>query len=83
MSQILRKTNLGDHIPKATKKKPEDQTKRDNSHALIAINSSNAWILDLDASHHMGATENVLSSIYACTGPPILMGDDTLVNVIG
>jgi hypothetical protein len=31
----------------------------------------------------MEATKNVLSSISACTGPPILMGDDTPVEVIG
>jgi hypothetical protein len=31
----------------------------------------------------METTKNVLSSIFACTGPPILMGHDTLVEVIG
>jgi hypothetical protein len=31
----------------------------------------------------MEAFENVLSSITACTGPPILMGDDTPVEVVG
>jgi hypothetical protein len=39
--------------------------------------------LDLVVSHHMETTENVLSSIYTCMGPPILMGDDTLVEFIG
>jgi hypothetical protein len=82
MAQILQKNNLGDHVPEAAKKsKDRAPAKRGNSHALIVINSSSyAWILD---SHHMAATENVLSSIFACTGPPILMGDDTPVEVIG
>jgi hypothetical protein len=31
----------------------------------------------------METTKNVLSSISACMGPPILMGDDTPVEVIG
>jgi hypothetical protein len=31
----------------------------------------------------MKATNNVLSSIYACIGPPILMRDDTMIEVIG
>jgi hypothetical protein len=57
MTQIIQKKNLGDRIPKGSKKKkPEDQNlKKGNSiHALIAINSSpNAWILDSEASHHM------------------------------
>jgi hypothetical protein len=84
MAQILQKNNLGDHIPEAAKKKSKDQAKQGNSHALIAINSSHdAWILDSGASRHMVAIENVLSSIYACMGPPILMGDDTPVEVIG
>jgi hypothetical protein len=57
MAQILHKNNLEDHIPKAAKKKPKDQAKQGNSHALITIKSSlDAWILDLGASHHMEET---------------------------
>jgi hypothetical protein len=53
-------------------------------HALIAINySPDAWIIDSGASHHIAATKDVLSSLTACTGPPILMGDDSLVEVTG
>jgi hypothetical protein len=51
---------------------------------LIAIHSSlDAWILDSGASHHMEATQDVLSSLTTCMGPPILMGDDTPVEVTG
>jgi len=84
MAQILHKNNLGDHIPEDDKKKLEDQAKQVKFHALIAINSSpDAWILYSGASHHITTKNNVLSSISACMGPPVLMRDDTPVEVIG
>jgi hypothetical protein len=84
MAQILQKNNLGDHIPKDAKNKTEDQAKQGTYHALIAIKSSHdAWILDLGVSHNMAATKNVLAYIFACMDPPILMGDDTPIEVIG
>jgi hypothetical protein len=86
MTQILHQNNFGYCIQEgAKKKKPEDQNpKKDNSrHALISINSSlDAWIVDSGASHHMVATKAVYSSLYACKGPPILMGGNSLVEVI-
>jgi hypothetical protein len=49
---------------------------------LIAINSSpHAWIVDLEASHHMAASEVFYSSLDACKGPPILMGDNSSIEV--
>jgi hypothetical protein len=85
MTQILQQKNLGYHIPEGAKKKnPEDQNpkKGKSSHDLIAINSSlNAWIVDLGASHHMAATKELYSSLDSCKGPPILMGDNSLVEV--
>jgi hypothetical protein len=85
MSQILQQNNLGDRIPEgAKKKKPEDPNskKGNSSHALIAINSSpDAWIIDSGASHHMDASKEVYSSLDACKGPPILMGDNSSVEV--
>jgi hypothetical protein len=85
MSQILHKNNLGDRIPEGEKKKnPEDlNSKKGNcNHALIAINSSPyVWIVDSGESHHMSASEAVYSSLDACIGPPILMGDNSSVEV--
>jgi hypothetical protein len=85
MSQILHQNNLGDRILEgAKKKKPKDlnSKKGNSSHALIAINSSpDAWIIDLGASHHMAASKEVYSSLDACKGPPILMGDNSSVEV--
>jgi hypothetical protein len=83
---ILQNNNLRDHILEATKKKSKDKAlaKGGNSHALIVINSYlDAWILYSRESHHMETTKNVLYSIFACMGPPILMGYDTPVEVIG
>jgi hypothetical protein len=58
--------------------------KGNSSHALIAINSSlDAWIVDSGASHHMAASKVVYSSLDACKGPPILMGDNSSVKVTG
>jgi hypothetical protein len=86
MSQILHQNNLGDRIPEGAKKKnPEDlnSKKGNSSHALIAINSSpDAWIIDSGESHHMAASKAVYSSLDACKGPPILMGDNSSVEVI-
>jgi hypothetical protein len=87
MSQILHQNNLGYCIPEGAKnKKPEDPNskKGNSSHALIAINSSpDAWIVDLGALHHMAASKEVYSSLDACKGPPILMGDNSSVEVTG
>jgi hypothetical protein len=87
MTQIIQQTNLGDRIPEgAKKKKPEDHnSKKDNSsHALISINSSlDAWIIDSGASHHMDASKSLYSSLDACKGCPILMGDNSYVEVTG
>jgi hypothetical protein len=86
MTQILHQNNLGDCIPEGAKKKKnpkyQNPKKGNSSHALIAISSSlDAWIIDSGASHHMDATKAVYSSLNACKGPPILMGENSLVEV--
>jgi hypothetical protein len=74
-------------IPESAKKKnPEDlnSKKGNSSHSLIAINSSpDAWIVDSGASHHMVASKVLYSSLDACKGPPIPMGDNSSVEVTG
>ena len=85
MTQIIQKNNLGDHIHEgAKKKKLQDQNpkKGNSSHALIAINSSlYAWIIDSGASHHMATSKKIYSSFDACKGSPIMMGDNSSVEV--
>jgi hypothetical protein len=85
MSQIIHQNNLGYHIPEgAKKKKPKDSNykKGNSSHALIAIISSpDAWIIDTRASHHMAASKKIYSSLDACKGPPIFMGENSFIEV--
>jgi hypothetical protein len=85
ITQILQQNNLGYRILEGAKKKKlgDQNPKKGNSrHALIAINSSlDAWIVDLGASHHMASRKEVYSSLDACKDPPILMGDNSLVEV--
>jgi hypothetical protein len=85
MAQILQQNNLGDHIPEGAKKKKTKyhNPKKGNSiHALIAINSFlDAWIIDSSASHRMAAKKEVFSSLDACKGPPIMMEDNSPVEV--
>jgi hypothetical protein len=51
---------------------------------LIAINSSpDAWIVDSGASHHMASPKEVYYYLDAFKGPPILMGDNSFVEVTG
>jgi hypothetical protein len=58
--------------------------KKGNHHALVAINSSyDSWIIDSHASHHMEAKDEVFTYFISCSGPPILMGDDTPIAVAG
>jgi hypothetical protein len=69
-------------VPRRRSQKIRIPRKDNSSHALIAINSSpDAWIVDSGASHHMAATKEVYSSLDACKGPPILMGDNSPVEV--
>jgi hypothetical protein len=49
---------------------------------LIAINSSlNGWIIDLGESHHMDTTKEVYYSLDACKVPPIMMGNNSSIEV--
>jgi hypothetical protein len=76
--------NLGNFIPKGVKKQKEEDhaPKKGNHHALVAINSSSdSWIIDSGASHHMVVKEEDFSSLIPCSRPPILMGDDTPIVV--
>jgi hypothetical protein len=85
ITQILQQNNLGDIIPEgANKKKPEDQNpkKGNSSHAFISINSSlDSWIAYSGASHHMTTTKSFYSSLDSLKGPPIMIGDNSVVEV--
>jgi hypothetical protein len=86
MAHALQQNNLGNFIPKGVKKQKEEDRapKKGNHHVLVAINSSSdSWIIDSSATHHMAAKEEFFSSLSPCSRPPILMGDDTPVAVVG
>jgi hypothetical protein len=66
MTHVLQKNNIGDFIPEVNKKKKEvdHAPKKGNHHALVAINSSSdSWIIDYGASHHIPAKEEVFTSL--------------------
>jgi hypothetical protein len=86
MKHALQKNNLGNFIPKGVKKQKEEYPapKKGNHNSLVAINSSSdSWIIDSGATHHMVVKEEVFSSLSPCSRHPILMGDDTPVVVPG
>jgi hypothetical protein len=86
MAHALQQNNLGNFILEGVKKQKEEDIapKKGNHHALVAINSSSdSWIIDSSATHHMAVKEEVFSSLSPCSRPPILMGGDTLVAAAG
>ena len=86
MAQVHQNNNLGNFIFEGAKKKKEEDhaPKKGNHHALVAINSSsNSWIIDFGASHHMATKEDFFSSLSPWSRPPILMRGDTPVAIAG
>ena len=86
MAETLQQNNLGNFILEGVKKQKEEDhaPKKGNNHALVEINSSSdSWIIDSGASHQMAAKEEIFTSLSSCSGPPILMGDDTPIEVAG
>jgi hypothetical protein len=85
MTKIIQQRNLEDRIPEGAKKKKleyHNPKKGNSSHSLISINPSpDAWIIDSRESHHMDATKIVYSSLDAFKFPPIMMGDNSPVEV--
>jgi hypothetical protein len=86
MEEVLQQNTLGNFIPEGAKKNKEEDpaSKKGNHHSLAAINSSyDSWIIDSNASQHMEVKEEVFTSLSSCSRPPIIMGDDSLVAVVG
>jgi hypothetical protein len=70
MAHSLQQNNLGNFIPEGVKKQKEDDhvPTKGNHHALVEINSSsNSWIIDSGASHHMAVKEEFFSSLSPCS----------------
>jgi hypothetical protein len=63
MAHVLQHDNLGKFIPEGVKnQKDEDPSPNKGNHlSLVAINSSSdSWIIDSSASHHMATKKEVL-----------------------
>jgi hypothetical protein len=66
MAHALQQNNLGNFIPEGVKKEKEEDhaPTKGIHHALVAINSSSdSWIIDSGASHHMAMKEEFFSSL--------------------
>jgi hypothetical protein len=86
MAHALQQNNLENFIPEGIKKQKEEDPapKKGNHHALIEINSSSdSWIIDSGATHHMEVKEEVFSSLIPFSISAILTGDDTPLAVAG
>ena len=61
MEHTFQQNNLGNFILEGVKKQKEEDhaPKKGNHHALVAINSSSdSWIIDSGATHHMEVKRN-------------------------
>ena len=57
---------------------------RERVHALVAgTSSSPSFIIDSGASRHMVSTKEAFSPLDKSKGPSILLGDDSLTEIMG
>ena len=84
MTQILEKNNIS--LPDCSKKREGGSNSKDRErvHALVASTSSSpSFIIDSGASRHMVSTKEAFSSLDMSKGPPIVLGDDSLTEILG
>ena len=57
---------------------------RERVHALVdGTSSSPSFIIDSRASRNMVSTKETFSSLDMSKGPPIVLGDDSLIDILG
>jgi hypothetical protein len=83
LKHLLKKNNI--NFPSSQQSStPFSKSSKGKATALVATaDSSQQWILDLGASHHMGSVREQFSLLEPCSVPHILIGDDSPVDVIG
>ena len=89
MAHLLEKNNLKvlDNVKKTTSveqfEKPPNDKGKGKAHVLVVVTSASSFtrVLDSGASYHMTSSKDVFTSMEPCNSPPILMGDDTLLQV--
>ena len=69
----------------AQRREEEDQVQMtERVHALVAGTSSSPnFIIDSRASTHMVSIKEAFSSLDMSKGPPIVLGDDSLTEILG
>ena len=50
---------------------------------VASTSSSPSFIIDFGASRHMVFTKKAFSSLDMLKGPPIVLGDDSLTEILG
>ena len=84
LTQILEKNNIS--LPYFSKKREGGSNSEDieRVHALVANTSSSpSFIIESRASRHMVSTKEEFSSLDMSKGPPIVLGDDSLTDILG
>ena len=84
LTQLLEKNGIS--LPDSSKKREEGSSSEDRErvHALVVGTlSSPSFIIDSGASRHMVSTKEVFTSLDMSKGPPIVLGDDSLIEILG
>ena len=84
LTQLLEKNNIS--LPDCSKKREggSNSEDRERVNALVAGTSrSPRFIIDYGASTHMVLKKETFSSLDMSKGPPIVLGDDSLMTVWG
>ena len=83
-SQPLEKNNIS--LPDCSKKREggSNSEDRERVHDLVVGTSrSPSFIIEYGASRHMVSTKEAFSSLNMLKGPPIVLGDDSLIDSLG
>ena len=84
LTQLLEKNGIS--LPESSKKREGGSSSddRERVHALVVgTSSSPSFIIDCRASRHMVSNKEALSSLDMSKGPPIVLGDDSLIESLG
>ena len=84
LTQILEKNNIS--LPDFSKKREggSNSKNKERVHALVVGTSvSPRFIIVSGDSRHMVSTKEALSSLDMSKGPPIVLGDDSLTDILG
>ena len=84
LTQLLEKKNIS--LPDFSEKREggSDSKDRERVHALVANTSSSpSFTIGSGDSRHMVSTKEIFFSLDLSKGPPIIMGDDSIIDSLG